>query len=149
MITHDPIIRDYHEADFPEVDRLWAETGMGGRARADGQETIRETLARGGRLIILEHPDTRQVIGTSWLTQDGRRIYLHHFGILPAFQGKGYARLLLDASLDYARSTGLQIKLEVHAKNTRAEKIYAKAGFRYLGDYKVYIIRDYREIERS
>jgi ribosomal protein S18 acetylase RimI-like enzyme len=120
---------------------------MGDQSRGDNRETIGETIALGGRLFVLEDRLTHRVIGTSWLTLDGRRIYLHHFGIDPRYQGKGYSGLLLKVSLDHARSTGLQIKLEVHKDNELAEAIYIKAGFKYLGDYKVYIIRDYNSVE--
>ncbi len=34
------------------------------------------------------------------------------------------------------------VKLEVHRSNKRAIELYKKAGFSYLGDYDVYIIRD-------
>ena len=139
-----PIIREYRQQDYTEVERLWDETGMGSSIRADDHQTIEKTLNMGGKLFILEEPTTGKVIGTSWLTNDGRRIYLHHFGILPAFQGKGLSKYLLKSSMDFARSTGMQIKIEVHQSNTRAIKLYAKAGFNYLGDYDVYIIRDYK-----
>ena len=138
-----PVIREYRPQDYSEVERLWVETGMGSSVRGDDQETIERTLKMGGKLFILEEPTTAEVLGTSWLTFDGRRIYLHHFGILPSYQRKGFSKYLLKSSLDFARSTGKQIKIEVHQSNTRAINLYSKAGFNYLGDYDVYIIRDY------
>lgn len=141
-----PIIRDFEVGDFHAVQQLWVDTGMGSLQRNDDLHTIQKTLDLGGKLFILEESEFPKIIGTSWLTQDGRRIYLHHFGILPEFQGKGLASLLLKSSLDFARSTGLQIKLEVHKSNELATQIYTKGGFKYLGDYLVYIIRDYSTI---
>ena len=67
---------------------------------------------------------------------------MHHFGILPNYQGKGYSHLLLDESLIHAKKSGMQIKLEVHKDNEIARNLYTNAGFNYLGDYEVYIIRD-------
>ena len=144
-----PVIREYRREDYAEVERLWEETGMGSSIRRDGKQTIEMTLKMGGKLFILEEPSTGMVIGTSWLTNDGRRIYLHHFGILPEFQGKGLSKHLLNASLDFAISVGKQIKIEVHKTNTRAIKLYSKAGFEYLGDYNVYIIRDFVNINNT
>lgn len=141
-----PVIREYRPEDYAEVERLWKETGMGSSVRSDDKQVIAKTLKAGGKLFILEVPDTGQVIGTSWLTHDSRRIYLHHFGILPSFQGKGLSKYLLKSSLEFARSTGMQIKIEVHQTNKRAVKLYLKAGFEYLGDYDVYIIRDYKTV---
>ena len=147
MKNEELIVRDYRDEDFPEIDQLWSDTGMGSAARGDDMDTIRRTLEKGGRLLVLENNNTAEIIGTSWLTQDGRRIYIHHFGIAPQHQGNGHAWPLLRASLDYAKSTGLQIKLEVHRDNQKAVNLYRKAGFHYLGDYDVYIIRDYKDLD--
>jgi len=141
-----PIIREYRPQDYHEVEKLWTETGMGNSMRGDDQETIEYTLSLGGKLFILEEQASKQIIGTSWLTNDGRRIYLHHFGILPDFQGRGLSHRLLESSLDFAKSTRKQIKIEVHQSNTIAINLYMKAGFSYLGDYDVYIIRDYQNL---
>jgi len=146
MKNNNLIIRAYRDEDFPEVDQLWNDTGLASPVRSDDRESIRRTLSNGGQLFILEDTDRHEIIGTSWLTQDGRRVYLHHFGIKPDQQGKGYSRMLLDASFDFARSTGLQVKLEVHRDNKKALALYEKGGFRYLGDYLVYIIRDHKNM---
>ncbi len=61
----------------------------------------------------LRSKDKGNICGTSWMTNDGRRILLHHFGILPEYQGKGYSKILLKESLRYVKKTGLQVKLEV------------------------------------
>ena len=137
------ITRDYRTEDFEAVNYIWQQTGMGGAIRGDDQDVILRTIEMGGRLILLENTAKNEIIGTSWVTQDGRRIYLHHFGILPDYQGKGFAKILLDASLKFAKGTGLQIKLEVHEDNEIARNLYVKGGFKYLGDYNVYIIRKY------
>ena len=136
------ILRDYKESDFDEVNELWIDTGMGGIQRGDNKAIISDTINNGGKLIILEDKETGEIIGTSWLTTDKRRIYLHHFGIRPCFQGKGFSKLLLAQSLAFAREQGLQIKLEVHKNNEVAINLYKKCGFKYLGDYFVFIIRD-------
>ena len=135
-------IRDYKPEDYLEVEQLWNDTEMSGNERGDDNEIIEETIQLGGKLFILEDVSTGKIIGTSWLTQDGRRIYLHHFGIKPEHQGKGYSKILLKESLNFARNTGKQIKLEVHKNNIKAVELYRKGGFKYLGDYDIYIIRD-------
>lgn len=136
-------VRDYVDGDFERINQLWIETGMGGAVRGDDAKIINKTLKSGAKLFVLENMSTSEIIGTSWLTHDERRIYMHHFGIKPAYQGKGYAHYLMKFSMDFARSTGLQIKLEVHHENTKAIQLYKKWGFNYLGDYDVYIIRNY------
>jgi len=144
-----PLIRDYIDKDFNEVNKLWNDTGMGGAVRGDNNEVIKRTLIAGGRLRIMQFPGSEDIIGTSWLTTDHRRTYLHHFGILPAYQGKGLSKILLEDSLKIAKETGYQIKLEVHENNMKALQLYKKYGFKYLGDYLVYIIRSFDKKENE
>ena len=97
-------VRDYVAGDFDKVNRVWIETGMGGSVRGDDAKIIDRTLKSGGKLLVLENTDTNEIIGTSWLTHDERRIYMHHFGIKPAYQGNGFAHKLMKASMDFAQS---------------------------------------------
>jgi len=48
----------------------------------------------------------------------------------------------IEASLDLVKKRGHQVKLEVHKTNKKAINLYKKYGFKSLGDYKIYIIRD-------
>jgi ribosomal protein S18 acetylase RimI-like enzyme len=50
-------------------------------------------------------------------------------------------------SLKIAKELGLQVKMEVHVGNERAIHFYKKCGFKRLGDYDVYIIRDLSTIK--
>ncbi len=136
------LIREYTDGDYPEMTGLWEKLGLGGAHRGDDIRVIRHTIDMGGQILLLIEHQTKAIVGTSWLTVDGRRTYLHHFGIHADFQGKGLANILLNASLSLAKTFGMQIKLEVHKDNAKALGLYKKAGFTYLGDYLVYIIRD-------
>jgi ribosomal-protein-alanine N-acetyltransferase len=98
-------------------------------------------------LVMCDDDNEKSIIGTSWITFDGRRLHLHHFGIDPECQGRGLAKELLRESLRFVKETGYQVKLEVHRSNIAAIELYRKAGFEYLGDYDVYIIRDVQSIE--
>lgn len=135
-------IREYIESDFPEMIQLWESLGLGAAHRGDDKQVINRTIQMGGKLLLMIDKNTNQIVGTSWLTVDGRRTYLHHFGIHADFQGKGLANALLNESLKLAKTFGMQIKLEVHKDNFKALELYSKSGFKFLGDYLVYICRD-------
>ncbi len=136
--------RDYCDEDFPSVMALWEATSLSNKQRGDNDQTIRSTLDRGGRLLLLIHNE--RIIGTSWITNDGRRLYLHHFGIHPDYQGRGLSHHLTRESLAIAKEMKMQIKLEVHRTNKAAIQLYKQYGFNSLGDYEVYIIRKPEEI---
>jgi ribosomal protein S18 acetylase RimI-like enzyme len=141
-------IRLYHKGDFNAIMNLWIATGLGRPERGDDEATVERSIEMGGRLLVMCDDSTAQnIIGTSWITFDGRRLHLHHFGIDPAFQGQGLAKELLRESLRFVKEKGYQVKLEVHRSNTPAVELYRKAGFEFLGDYDVYIIRDIQSIE--
>jgi ribosomal protein S18 acetylase RimI-like enzyme len=138
-------LRDYKSNDFSQLFELWQATGLATKGRGDNQNIIEKTLKADAKLLVLTH--TNKIIGSSWITNDGRRLYLHHFGIHPDFQGKKISHILLKASLEFAHEKGMQIKLEVSQKNQIAANLYKRYGFKYLGDYDVYIIRDTGSIQ--
>jgi ribosomal-protein-alanine N-acetyltransferase len=142
ITSKDLVIRDYRDSDYPEIAKLWQATDMDNPVRGDTRETIERTLKLGGKLLVLESVTTKQVIGTSWMTYDGRRIMLHHLGILPEYQGNGFSKILLKESLRFCKEVGVQVKLEVHSQNIHAVSLYNKFGFKHLTGYNVYIIRD-------
>jgi [ribosomal protein S18]-alanine N-acetyltransferase len=141
-LNDDLIIRDYRDSDYQGIADLWKATDMDNPVRADDRETIERTLKHGGKMLVMESVSTKKVIGTSWMTYDGRRMMLHHFGILPEYQGKGLSKILLKESFKFCKETGVQVKLEAHSQNIKAVNLYSKFGFKQLPGYKVYIIRD-------
>lgn len=141
-------VRLYRRGDFPGIMEVWSATGLSRPERGDDEATIERSIAIGGTMLVMYDPDDEgRITGTSWLTFDGRRLHLHHFGIAPVHQGKRLSALLLKESLRAVKEKGYQVKLEVHRTNEAAVNIYKKAGFEYLGDYDVYIIRDIQSIE--
>lgn len=138
--------RDYSPGDFSELTELWDELGMGGAERGDSTEIIAQTLARGGKLIILENEDRDEIVGSSWITCDGRRLFLHHFGIKKKYQNRGLGTKLALESLRFMKEKGYQVKLEVHTDNLVAKRLYEKVGFKAFTDYDIYMIRKPAEI---
>lgn len=135
-------IDNYKSSDYTQLVQLWELTGLGNAARGDDNKIIEQSIKIGGKLLIMKKTGSSQMIGCSWMTTDGRRLYIHHFGIHPDFQGKGLSKPLMEASMDFAKKLGQQVKLEVHADNTRAIDLYKQYNFKYLGDYHVYINRE-------
>lgn len=140
-------VRDYQPSDYEEVEKFWNDTGLGGKHRGDDSLIIDQTLAAGGHLLLLICSENGKIVGTSWLTNDKRRTYLHHFGIDTPYRGRHLSRILLKASFQRAIKDGYQIKIEVHRKNEVALRLYETSGFKPLGEYDVFIIRDLSQLE--
>ncbi len=135
-------IREYQSSDYCAITELWNRTGLGGSQRGDNQQTIEKSIELGGKMLVAL-TENLEIVATSWMTFDGRRFHLHHFGVMPAFQRKGIGRLLAQRSIAVAKEQNIQIKLEVHKDNKAAINLYKSLGFTYLGDYLVYIIRNF------
>lgn len=136
------LIREYRPEDYASLLVLWEQTGMTHPERGDDAEVIERCNAHGGRLLVMEETGSGEIIGSSWMTWDGRRIHLHHFGILPPYQGRGLGTELAKKSLDWIRQMGQQVKLEVHEENHTAKHLYEKLGFFAFRDYDIYMIRN-------
>ncbi|NLJ47660.1 MAG: GNAT family N-acetyltransferase [Treponema sp.] len=133
------LLRDFAEADFGSLSELWTATGIGNPARGDSLESVRRTLGRGGRLFVLALED--RIVGSAWVSDDGRRLYLHHMAVLPELQGRGLGKRLLEAAVSAARERGMQMKLEVSEANAGAIALYRKYGFETLEGYRTMIRR--------
>ncbi len=133
-------IRDFCQDDYNALLGLWNATGLGGEERCDDRIVIQSTIEAGGRLFVMYKED--RLIGSSWLSHDHRRMYIHHFAIHPDFQGRGLSKILLEKSLECCSLLGLQVKLEVHKENHSAINLYKSYGFDDLEGYKVLIMRD-------
>ena len=99
------IIRDYTNDDYIGLNELWEETGLGGSQRGDNDKIIEQSILLGGKLILIENIETKEIIGSSWMTFDGRRLHLHHIGVKPAFQNQGLGKLLTKESLKFAKGS--------------------------------------------
>ncbi|MHC1705248.1 MAG: GNAT family N-acetyltransferase [Tenuifilaceae bacterium] len=138
-------IRDFRFTDYQNLLELWSLTDLGSSKRGDNLDIIEQSINMGGKMLMVEDSNEK-IIGTCWMTFDGRRIHLHHFGIHPDFQRRGIGLELAIESLRFVKQKGYQVKLEVHKDNIAAIELYKKLGFTYLGDYDVYIIRDVESI---
>ena len=132
---------EFSSGHYDKVEDFWNRNGLGGKHRGDNLGIFEDTISGGGHLILLWSPEG-ELAGTSWLTNDRRRTYLHHFGIDKPFRGLGLSKVLLAESLKLAAADGYQIKIEVHRENAVALHLYSMAGFTPLGEYDVYMIRN-------
>lgn len=135
MILRTDVDRELYE----KIRRLWVLTDIERPERGDVWEVALETLKKGGAILSLWEGD--DVLGALWITDDGRRLYLHHMAVHPDHRRKGLGRRLLKEGLAMARRLGRQPKLEVHETNLGARELYSGEGFTDLEGYVVMINR--------
>ena len=77
-------VRPYRRGDFPGIMELWTVTGLSRPERGDDEATVERSIALGGEMFVMtDEEDGGRITGTSWLTFDGRRLHMHHFGVIP------------------------------------------------------------------
>jgi ribosomal protein S18 acetylase RimI-like enzyme len=133
--------RFFLEKDYPAILVVWKECNLGDEKRGDNLATIENSLLHGGKFWVLENTKNKNIIACCWVSNDFRRLYMHHLGVLPEYQHKGYGKLLTETALAYAKSMNMQIKLEVHHSNKRAIDLYKKFGLKFIEGYEVMIKR--------
>ncbi len=69
-----------------------------------------------------------------WLTPNVNNVYIHRLAVHPDFQGKGYARQLMDfAEARARRHHFVSIRLDTFSKNEGNQRFYANRGYHKLG----------------
>ena len=72
-----------------------------------------------------------------WITPNNKNIYLHRLAVHPNYQGKGYAKQLMNFSFDFAQKNNfISIRLDTFSGNPFNNIFYPKFGFKKLG--KIY-----------
>lgn len=70
-----------------------------------------------------------------WLGPDSNHIYMHRLAVHPNFQGRGYARQMMDFAEEYSTTQrAVSIRLDTFSKNLRNQRFYEARGYQRLGD---------------
>ena len=116
--------------DYNSVYALWLKCpGMGLNNLDDSQEGIARYLAR--------NPDTcfvaveqSYIVGAILTGHDGRRGYISHTAVSPAYQRQGIGKRLVDAALNALKAQGInKVNLVVFAHNENGNTFWEKMGF--------------------
>ncbi|MBI3465997.1 MAG: GNAT family N-acetyltransferase [Planctomycetes bacterium] len=99
-------IRPMSLEDYDEVLALWQAAEGVGLNEADERGPIAAYLRRNAGLSLVACND-RQIVGAVLCGHDGRRGYLHHLAIAPAFRRRGIGRKLVEQCLAGLGSQGI------------------------------------------
>jgi ribosomal protein S18 acetylase RimI-like enzyme len=93
---------------------------------------IAEEIA--GCIVISTEKDA-EYNEVEWLTEDVAHYYIHRLAVNPQFQGRGYARKLMDFAETFAKeNNSTSIRLDTFSKNLRNQKFYEARGYKRLGN---------------
>jgi len=135
----DPLVfRDLTIGDFDAVMDLW-NSSPGVRAQETRPELDR-ILARNPGLSCVASTG-EQLAAAVLCCHDGRRGYLYHLAVAPAFQRQGLAKRLVERCLAGLKAAGiLRCTIFLIADNAAGELFWRQTGWRERTDLKPFAI---------
>jgi ribosomal protein S18 acetylase RimI-like enzyme len=137
------VLREFTLADYDAVLCLWQGAGPGVEIRpSDSRDQVAKKLARDPDLFLVAeiaddggHQARRRaglpaIVGVIMGAWDGRRGWLHHLTVAPAYRHRGIATALILEVERRLRAKGcLKINLLVRANNAEARRLYRRLGY--------------------
>ena len=116
--------------DYDEVYDLWLHIpGMGLNTTDDSREGLARYLRRNPRTCFAAEADGA-LVGVLLAGHDGRRGFIYHTAVLPAYRHRGIARRLVEHALAALDAEGIQkVALVVFARNETGNAFWEKLGF--------------------
>ncbi|MBN2204193.1 MAG: GNAT family N-acetyltransferase [Thermoleophilia bacterium] len=115
--------------DLDDARALWERTGMWLRP-SDSPEQMALLLARCPDLQLVARDARGVLVGTAMGGWDGRRGYIYHLAVEPAWQRRGVAGALMDELEARLRAKGaMKAKLQILAGNDASRAFFAARGW--------------------
>lgn len=121
-------VRTFRMDDYPRVRAVWKECGLEIRP-GDSRREIELKVERDPELFLVGEVDGKivaSVIG-AW---DGRRAWIYHLGVLPAFQRRGAAsRLVREVERRMKAKGVVKVNASVYKWNTKSLAFFRANGY--------------------
>ncbi len=122
-------IRAMQLEDYEDVLALWQGMPGIGLSSADSKAALAQFLSRNPGLSLVALDDG-QVVGTILAGNDGRRGYLYHMAVAPAYRRRGVGKTLLQRCLAALEAVGIEKShLFVYQENEEAKRFWEKCGW--------------------
>jgi ribosomal protein S18 acetylase RimI-like enzyme len=123
--------------DLDAVVTLWSEIEGVGLNESDSPDRLRAYLGRNPGLSLVVR-DGEQLIGAVLCGHDGRRGYLHHLAVRPAYRKRGLARQMVETCLAALNRAGiLKCNIFLYADNELGEQFWKRCGWSQRSDLQV------------
>ena len=109
-------------------------TGMGLNTIDDSREGITRYLKRNPNTCFVSEHD-RTITGAILAGHDGRRGYIYHTAVSPAYRHQGIGTALVNAALHALTNEGIiKVALVVFSRNDAGNAFWERLGFTARGD---------------
>ncbi len=123
-------IRNMQLDDYDNVYALWLSCpGMGLNNLDDSREGIAKYLARNPETCFVA-VEQGNIIGAILTGHDGRRGYISHTAVSPAYRRQGIGKQMVEAALKALKAQGInKVNLVAFAHNKKGNDFWEKLGF--------------------
>ena len=123
-----PLIREFREGDYDAVVHVWRAAGLTIKP-SDALPELRKVIDRNPGLLLVAEEEGN-VVGAVIGAWDGRRAWVYHLAVLPAMQGRGTGRMLVDELERRLRAVGAsKLNLLVEPGNAAVAGFYRRLGY--------------------
>jgi ribosomal protein S18 acetylase RimI-like enzyme len=124
--------REFSIDDYDAAIALWKKVEGLDVAEGDDVETIRRFLKQ-NRGLSRVATDGAKLVGAALCGHDGRRGYIYHLAVDPAYQGHGLGRRMMDECLAGLKRAGLErANILVAKDNPRGLDFWRRCGWEDL-----------------
>lgn len=124
-------------ADYDEVSAFWRGSEGVGLNECDEREPVANFLRRNPGLSLVVRANG-EVIAAVLCGHDGRRGYLHHLAVAPAWRGRGLGRRLVERCLEQLAAAGIRkANIFLYVDNEEGERFWRALGFARRDDLAV------------
>ncbi len=116
---------------------LWSRTDGVGLNESDSPVRLQAFLDRNPNLSMVAHDGSR-LIGAVLCGHDGRRGYLHHLAVVPAYRRRGVGRTMIETCLASLAAQGiLKCNVFLYVDNDPGQQFWGRCGWSARSDLKV------------
>ncbi|HYR10980.1 MAG TPA: GNAT family N-acetyltransferase [Longimicrobium sp.] len=121
-------LREFRDQDYGVVVRLWRDAGLTVKP-SDTPPELRKLIDRNPGLFLVAE-EGGSICGTVIGAWDGRRAWIYHLAVLPALQGRGIGRMLMEELERRLRTVGAtKLNLLVERDNASVADFYRTLGY--------------------
>ena len=123
--------------DYDAVIKLLSDTPGVSLRDADSREATARYLTRnpGLSFVALDDSDPGKLKGCIMSGHDGRRGYLQHLAVLPAYRRQGVGRMLVNQCIDALKRLGInKSHIDVFTENEMGCQFWVRQGWKLRDD---------------
>lgn len=121
-------VRSFCMEDYDDVVALWEGAGLY-LNKSDSREGIERKLERDADAFLVAE-DEGAIVGAVMGAYDGRRGWVNHLAVAPAYRGHGLGRQLIEEMELKLKAKGCQkINLLIEPTNASVQEFYQQLGY--------------------